>query len=311
MSVHVPDTRARPHTRTHGQDVLYTECLTCNIRLFDYIPYSEPLSSTYLLGYDQEGPKWTPLRILYSPYSFVTLLILTSMLSLILAGIGFVVWALIIINTYYSTDYSSVDHLSPDYARPIWESGTTLAKMISSPFGSYVVSMLVIYGVYKAFSFWMTKKNEVRFSVGSVLGFTLLHLFVVCTVYAGMPEGKQMILALGTPSALVLFFHILSLLIYPLVLTLVARACGYGILSRSIENWSTRDIRVTVLADVMVGFFVFATLLLILAMLGLYTLTGLIVVLVVMSVVGWQGWIRTYSDIRKPLLVLDNHETGK
>jgi hypothetical protein len=247
------------------------------------------------------------------------------MLSLILAGIGFVVWALIIINTYYSTDYSSVDHLSPDYSGPIFKSGTQifanvkdvfsnpipLSEKIDSPFGHYVISIVVIYVFYKLLSFWMAKKNEVRFGIGSVIGFTLLHLFVVCTIYTKMPEGWNMILPLGIPSAMVLFFHILSLLIYPLVLTLVARACGYGILSRSIENWSTRDIRVTVLADVMVGFFVFATLLLILAMLGLYTLTGLIVVLVVMSVVGWQGWIRTYSDIRKPILVLDNHETGK
>ncbi len=179
------------------------------------------------------------------------------MLSLILAGVGFVVWAFIIINTYYSTDYSSVDHLSPDYARPIFENGTTLAKMISSPFGSYVISIIVIYTLYKLFTFWMSKKNEVRFGVGSIIGFTLLHLFVVCTIYAGMPEGKQMVLALGSPSAMVLFFHVLSLLLYPLVLTLIARACGYSILTRSIDGWSTRDIRVTVLADTAVGFFVF------------------------------------------------------
>lgn len=186
------------------------------------------------------------------------------MLSLILAGIGFVVWALVIINTYYSTDYSSVDHLSPDYARPIFENGTTLTKMISSPFGSYVISMIIIYTLYKLFTFWMSKKNEVKFGVGSIMGFTLLHLFVVCTIYAGMPEGKQMVLALGNPSAMVLFFHVLSLLFYPVVLTFIARAFGYSILSHTIDTWSDRDIRVTVLADTVIGFFVFSILLLIL-----------------------------------------------
>ncbi len=44
------------------------------------------------------------------------------MLSLVLAGIGFALWALIIINTYYSTNYSSIDHINPDYARSIFES---------------------------------------------------------------------------------------------------------------------------------------------------------------------------------------------
>jgi hypothetical protein len=77
-----------------------------------------------------------------------------------------------------------------------------------------------------------------------------------------MPEGKQMVLALGSPSAMVLFFHVLSLLIYPLVLTLIARACGYGILRRVIDSWDTRDMRVTVLADTAIGLFVFSVFLL-------------------------------------------------
>lgn len=79
-----------------------------------------------------------------------------------------------------------------------------------------------------------------------------------------MPEGQQMVLPLGTPSAMVLFFHIVSLLIYPVALTLIARACGYSILTRSIDDWATRDIRVTVLADTALGLFLFSVLLLIL-----------------------------------------------
>lgn len=109
--------------------------------------------------------------------------------------------------------------------------------------------MLVIYGLYKIFTFWMARKNEVQFGLGSIIAFTFLHLFVVCTIYADMPEGQQMALPLGLSSGPVLFFHILSLLVYPVILVLIARASGYSLLSRTIPSWSTRDLRVTILAE--------------------------------------------------------------
>lgn len=41
----------------------------------------------------------------------------------------------------------------------------------------------------------------------------------------------------------------------------------------------------------------------------MYTLTSLIIILAIMSIAGWDGWIRTYRDIQKPVVVIDNHST--
>jgi hypothetical protein len=80
-----------------------------------------------------------------------------------------------------------------------------------------------------------------------------------------MPEGKQMNFGSGGSSGGILFFHILSLLIYPVILTIISRACGYSVLDKLIPRWSERDLRITILADVAIGFFILSTLLLLLA----------------------------------------------
>lgn len=126
-----------------------------------------------------------------------------------------------------------------------------------------------------------------------------------------MPEGQQMVLPIGGSSGLVLFFHILSLLIYPIILTLIVRTSGHNILSKCMDNWDTRDTRITVLAETTLGFLLFSTLMLGLASLGWYTLTGLLSVLVLLAIVGWKGWINTYNLIKNTRCSFENHEGGR
>lgn len=106
------------------------------------------------------------------------------MIPLLLPGIALVCWALFIITIYYSTYYSSVDHIQVDYARSLFTDGQ---GFFASPFGKYLCAIILIYGIYKA---WSLFKNErtVKFSVGTIVGFFLLHLLVICGIYATMPE---------------------------------------------------------------------------------------------------------------------------
>ena len=182
------------------------------------------------------------------------------MLPLLFAGIGFALWAILIIQTYYSTYYSSIDHISVDYIQNLIGSG----KLTDSPFFEYAMTMIVIYGIYKTLTLIFNGKNTISFGVFSLVGYTLLHLLVVCVIYASMPEGKQMLIPLGGSSGIILFLHVLSLLIYPVLVTLIARASGYSILSRVIPRWDERDTRIAVLVETTFGFFIFSTGLLIL-----------------------------------------------
>ena len=120
-----------------------------------------------------------------------------------------------------------------------------------------------------------------------------------------------MLIPIGGSSGFGLFVHIISLLIYPIVLTLISRACGHGILNAIFSDWSTRDIRISILVETTLGFFVFSTLMLVLGIFGMYTIIGLIVVLVMMSLVGWTGWKKTYTDISERGAIFENHTSGK
>ncbi|MFZ2255243.1 MAG: hypothetical protein WAW59_05670 [Patescibacteria group bacterium] len=119
------------------------------------------------------------------------------MLPLILAGITFTIWALFIINIYYSTYYSSIDHINVDYIQPLVDGSTSF---FASPFGKYFFSVLIAYLIYKGITLFLSKKTEIRFGIFSIIGFSLLHLFIVSVSYAGMTEGAQMLLPIGTPS---------------------------------------------------------------------------------------------------------------
>ena len=71
------------------------------------------------------------------------------MIPLIFAGIAFILWALFVINVYYSTYYSSIDHINVDYIQPLVTSGTSF---LASPFGKYIMTVLFFYGIYKAYT---------------------------------------------------------------------------------------------------------------------------------------------------------------
>lgn len=98
-----------------------------------------------------------------------------------------------------------------------------------------------------------------------------MHLLIVCGIYASMPEGNQMALKIGTSSGASLFFHIIGLLIYPTILTIIARVSGYNIMKMLFNDWEKRDIRVRLMADTSLGFFIFSTILLFLGSVGFYT----------------------------------------
>lgn len=230
------------------------------------------------------------------------------MLPLLFAGIAFTLWALFIINIYYSTHYSSIDHVNVDYIGPLISSGQSF---MSSPFWKYIMTVVILYLIYKATNIFFLKKSEIRFWVFSIVGVFLLHLLIISGIYASMPEGNQMMLPLGKWSWMSLFFHIIGLLIYPVILTLITRVSGQSIMKRIIPDWINRDTRMTILVDTTIWFFVFATLLLVIGMMGYYTLTWLMLVLALLAIVWWDCWISLYQDILKFEITIDHHTEGK
>lgn len=214
------------------------------------------------------------------------------MTQLILAGIGLAIWAMFIIITYYSTFYSSVAHT---------ESATG--------FWGYLALMGIIYACYKVYTVFIAPKKEFKIGFFTILGGILLHLLIICGFYSSFTEVLQSPFMNGMkPASLILFFHILSLLIYPLVLTLLVRSAGFSVMSRLPLEWKNEDMRIRVPAEISIGFLIFSTILLILAGIFGFTLTVLCVTMVLLGIIAIPGLIETYKDIRTRTITLQNHD---
>ncbi len=214
------------------------------------------------------------------------------MLQLILASIGFVPWVLYIIATYYSKNFSQVDHIEA-----------------SSGYGGYLLAIGCIYGIYKTISV-LNQPKKVRFTFWHLTGFSLLQILVVSIAYtaAQVTTGSSFFMT-GGASSLVLFGHILSLLVYPLFLALLWRAVGYSLL-KWFNWWDDILLRIRIGAEISVGLVIFSSGLLALGFFHAFTLTGLCIFAAILTIVAIPGWIATYRDIIRNRIEYDQHDSN-
>ncbi len=213
------------------------------------------------------------------------------MFQLILSSIAFVPWVIYIILTYYSTAFSRIDHM---------ESATG--------YGGYLAAIGITYLIYKTISM-MSNHRHVRFSFWHLTGFSLIHLFIVTVAYTALQKTTgSPFFGAGGASSIVLFGHIISLLVYPILLALLWRATGYSILNM-IPGWRDIILRIRIGAEISIGIALFATGLLIFGIFHMFTLTWLLIVCGILTIVAIPWWIATYRDIRTRYVEFDQHDT--
>jgi hypothetical protein len=89
------------------------------------------------------------------------------------------------------------------------------------------------------------EKKTLKLGFFTILGIGLTHLAIICGFYSALPEiTKSPLLPASSISSITLFFHVIELLIYPVILIFVTRALGYTIISKLIESWKSVDIRI-------------------------------------------------------------------
>jgi hypothetical protein len=209
--------------------------------------------------------------------------------QLLVASIGFIPWVLYIIITYYSKNFSLIDHIES-----------------VSGYGGYLLSVGVCYGIYKFISL-MRDKKTVRIWFWHILGFSILQLLIVSVSYtASQSVVGSPFFGPGGLSSVVLFWHSLSLLLYPIYLGLLWRTTGYAIL-KYIPTWKSIDMRIRIGAEIAIGLAIFTLGLLILGVMHLYTLPGLLVVCGILTIASWTGWQETYRDIRGRRVEFEQH----
>ena len=214
------------------------------------------------------------------------------MYQLILASLGFIPWVIYIIITYYSKNFSQIDHIES-----------------ASWYGGYLFSVAAVYAIYKIASI-VTQEKKVKFNFWHIAGFALLQIFIVAISYSVWQNVTTSPFFWNTTaSGITLFIHIISLLLYPIFLSFLWRATGFSIL-KYIPNWSQIDLRIRIGAEISIGITVFVALLLLVGGTAWYTLMSLVGIIISMSLVSYYGWIETYHDIRNRSIELEQHEKG-
>lgn len=213
------------------------------------------------------------------------------MLQLILAGVWFSLWALYIIITYYSTNFSSINHIE-----------------VATGFSWYLISLIVVYVWYKIYSIFFSGKRVIKYNFFHIFWFSLLHYLILCISYTSVAQSQLSALFGGTsPSSIILFTHSLWLLLYPILLVVIVRSLWATILNQIIEGWKNEPLRLRFPVEVTSGFFLFSSSLLMMGCVGLYTLTWLLVLLAIIIVISIPWIIQTYNEILKTSASFDNH----
>jgi hypothetical protein len=176
-------------------------------------------------------------------------------------------------------------------------------------FGWYLAGIWFLYLIYKAISLFMHEK-KVKFTFWHIVGYSFLQLLVVTIAYtsAQVTTGSPFFVT-GWASSIVLFGHILSLLVYPIFLAFLWRALGYSIL-KWIKWWDTILLRIRIGAEISIGLFVFASLLLAFGFFHTYTLTWLIIICSILTIIAIPGWRAIYRDILSKHVEFDQHQSN-
>lgn len=211
------------------------------------------------------------------------------MLQLILASIGFIPWGIFIIITYYSKNFSQIDHIES-----------------ASGYSGYLLSLWFFYFIYKAISLILHKKN-VSFSFWHIIWFFLLQLLLVTIAYTWwqITTGSPFFGSAGA-SSITLFSHIISLLVYPVFLAFLWRAVGFSTL-KWISWWDLIPLRIRVGAEISIGLGLFATGLLIIGVLDFFTQSWLYYACWIFLFIWIPWWIETYKDIFSKKVTFNQH----
>lgn len=141
----------------------------------------------------------------------------------------------------------------------------------------YVISVWLIYLLYKWYNFILAKK-EVVFTPVKIFWFFLLHLFLLCVLFFTLNESTGSLW-------FQLFFQILGFLVFPILLVFIFLSFGKFLLQKI--SWFQEETKIfQFLVSLWVGFFVFVTVLTLFWLVwwyNIYVVFGLIVGMIWLS----------------------------
>lgn len=176
--------------------------------------------------------------------------------------------------------------------------GTSHEEVAGAGFAGYVLSLLAIYGLWKAWTASSGKK-EISYSAAAMVGVAILQLALLSGFFP-FPQG------LSTPG-LKLFFKILGLCALPTAIVVGTSAFGFAAMKKAFPDFGERSTAYRVVSAMSLGLATYLFSLSAVTALFGYTLTTVLAPLAVLAAIGWREYAEMAKALVRPAFVADNH----
>ena len=200
------------------------------------------------------------------------------MLSFLLKLFVIIFWSFLVIFTYYSF-WSHKEFFSWSYI-------------------SYLVTILIIYSIYKFFKieFWLYK---IKYSLKELIWYFLLHLFILCFLYYSYNN-------LNLWDSLILFFKIISFLVVPTIILFITTWFWEKLLE--LFNLKQQEEKTfNLVFSIWLGFSIFVSLVFIIGLLGIYNLKSVLFILLLLIIFSYKNIIWLFKRTFDFNIEIDNH----
>lgn len=197
-------------------------------------------------------------------------------MNFIFSGIIFFLWAILIICLYYTQNTSHLALIS----------GSSLASMI--------IYLLAMSGCFSAYKYFKIQKNPNENSwnfFDIVIGF-FLQIILVAFLYSA-----EISASFSGANPIILVFHILSILIFPIFLVFLFRAIGASIFIKN-NFWKNLPLSFKAPTETAIGLVVVTFILFLGAYFGIFHKNFLIATCILLTIISFFGFKQIFSEIK-------------
>ncbi|MDD5769856.1 MAG: hypothetical protein PHE25_02720 [Candidatus Gracilibacteria bacterium] len=189
-------------------------------------------------------------------------------------------FALIVIFTYYSKDFSF--HI----------------ESFDGGYLNYIIPILMFYFIYKSLNY-ISGNKKIIFTPLKIFGYFLLQLFILSILFFTLNNESG---ALG----ITLFFKIIGFLFIPVLIIFGSISFGRFILNK-INGFQSESHIFQFLFSIGIGFFIFNTLLAIFGFLGFYNLYSVSGILFIIIGISYKEFISLIISVYSYKIEVENH----
>lgn len=170
---------------------------------------------------------------------------------------------------------------------------------------SYFIIVLLLYFFYKWLKIVLSDNKKISFSPLWIVGYALLHIFILCIFYFSLKENNTW--WWGTGDGVVLFFKIIGYLVLPTLITFTNYTFWYKLLSH-LKTFTSETSWFKFLMSLWTGFVAFFLLITISAIFGFYNEYAVFWIIILFVIFSVKQIVKTLENLVFYKINFDNHD---